>query len=103
VFVCSNRQHREWYKKYGQLMKIDGIYSIMVENFLLFHTVCENKNLNGVPVAYCFMRNETKENLEFYYENLNRKKDRYQKIVMVDKDLSNIQLILQFFNAIILL
>jgi hypothetical protein len=41
--------------------------------------------------------------LEFYYENLNRKKDRYQKIVMVDKDLSNIQLILQFFNAIILL
>jgi hypothetical protein len=49
------------------------------------------------------MKNETKENLEFIYENLNRKNDRYQKIVMVDKDLSNIQLILHFFNAIILL
>jgi hypothetical protein len=93
----------EWYNKYGYLMNIDGTYCVMVENFLLFHTVCQNENLNGVPVAYCFMKNETKENLEFFYENLNRKNDRYQKIVMVDKDLSNIQLILHFYNAIILL
>jgi hypothetical protein len=83
-------------------MHIDGTYCVMVENILLFHTVCQNENLNGVPVAYCFMRNETKENYEFIYGNLNRKNDRYQKIVMVDKDLSNIQLILHFFNAIIL-
>ncbi len=36
--------------------------------------------MNGVPVAYCFMKNETTENLEFFYENLNRKNDRYQKL-----------------------
>jgi hypothetical protein len=80
----------EWYNTYGHLMHIVGTYCVMVENFLLFYTVCHNENLNFVPVAYCFMRNETKENLEFNYENLKRKKDRYHKIVMVDKILSNI-------------
>jgi hypothetical protein len=49
----------EWYNKYGHLIHIDGTYCDMVENFLLFHTGGQNENLNGVPVAYCFMRNET--------------------------------------------
>ena len=64
---------RDWYHNYGHLTHIDATYCVMVENFLLFHSLCQNENLNGVPVAYCFMRSETKENLEFYYEKLTLK------------------------------
>ena len=85
---------RECYLNYGHLTHIDATYCVMVDNFLLFHSSCQNENLNGVPVAYCFMRSETKENLEFYYEKLNCNVQKTAQIIMVDKDLSNIGLII---------
>lgn len=94
---------REWYQNYGHLLHIDATYCVMVENFLLFHSLVQNENLNGVPVAYCFMRSENKENLEFYYEKLNAQVKKEGQIVMVDKDLSNISLISQFFVNVIIL
>jgi hypothetical protein len=94
---------RDWYHNYGHLTHIDATYCVIVENFLLFHSLCQNENLNGVPVAYCFMRSETKENLEFYYEKLNSEVSKNGQIVMVDKDLSNISLISQFFVNVIVL
>ena len=94
----------EWLQLYGQLIHIDGTFKVNCENYLLYVIMVQNSNGEGRPVAYCWMNAETKVNLEFCYQALKSCKDLPDiKVIMVDKDLTNINVLKQFFpNAKIL-
>ncbi len=54
--------------------------------------------MNGLPVAFAFMRHEDNNSLEFVYKNVTKILDAsLVRMVMVDKDLSNIDFINQFY------
>lgn len=96
---------KEWFQKYPEIIHIDSTFKINVENFQLFICLAQNANLHGVPVAYCFMRASTAENLDFFYSNLSKLNDLHEtKAVIVDKDWNNIdRLTIYFTTARILL
>ena len=47
----------------------------------------QNAYLKGVPVSYCLMATDTKENLDFFYSSMRDHNDLQQtQVIMVDKD-----------------
>jgi hypothetical protein len=95
----------EWLQLYGQLFHIDGTFKVNCENYLLYVVMVQNSNGEGRPVAYCWMKAETMENLEFFYtEILNMPRLSETKVIIVDKDLTNVNLLKTMFpNAVVLL
>ena len=65
----------------------------------------QNSNGEGRPVAYCWMKAETYENLEFFYkELLDLPGTSEVKVILVDKDLTNVNLLKAMFpHAVVLL
>jgi hypothetical protein len=56
--------------------------------------MAQNSNGKGRPVAYCWMKSETKENLEFLYRLLKLSPHIPEiKIILVDKDLTNLEVL----------
>jgi hypothetical protein len=54
----------------------------------------QNSNGEGRPVSYCWMKAETYENLEFFYnEILDLPGASEVKVILVDKDLTNVNLL----------
>ena len=73
---------------------MDTTYNVNIEGYPLFAIMAEDGDGRGKPVAYCFLRSETKDNLEKvlnYFCNFND--TSRTKIVMVDKDLSVINVL----------
>ena len=61
----------------------------------------QNGQLNGVPVAYCFMRSEVDPHLEFFYGKFKEHNEAYinkTKVIFLDKDLHNLRMISKFFD-----
>ncbi|CAF1088511.1 unnamed protein product [Brachionus calyciflorus] len=104
LYIQTNFQI-EWFKNYGSLIHLDGTFKLNCENYLLYVILVQDSNCNGRPIAYCFMRNETLENLEFFYKTFTEINDiENVQVVLVDKDLTNLDLIKTYFlNATILL
>ncbi|MFO0001750.1 MAG: transposase, partial [bacterium] len=79
---------------------MDSTYKVNIENYVLYVFLCQDSNLNGIPVACCYMRNETNTNMRFMYESFS---ERYEtdkvEMIMVDKDLQNIDLIPESFPS----
>ena len=85
----------EWLQLYGQLFHIDGTFKVNCENYLLYVVMVQNSNGEGRPVAYCWMKAETYENLEFFYkELLDLPGTSEVKVILVDKDLTNVNLLI---------
>ncbi len=65
----------------------------------------QDKNLRGLPVGYCFVDHEKADNLRFMYDQFTKYNNPDSvEVIMVDKDLSNIELIKKYFpKATILL
>ncbi|CAF2786046.1 unnamed protein product [Rotaria sp. Silwood2] len=90
---------KEWFDKYSNILHIDSTLKINIENYQLFICLVQNANLKGVPVAYCLMTTGNKDNLEFFYSTMSQQNDLTQtQVVMVDKDLTNIDILQEYFR-----
>ena len=58
----------------------------------------QDENLHGLPVAYSIMRTEEDSNMEFSYNNFTPFIDHDKnKVIFVDKDLQNIDILRKLF------
>jgi hypothetical protein len=88
-----------WYAQNPDILHIDGTYKTNVENYILFVFLIQNDRLNGLPVAFAFMRHEDNITLEFVYRHVTQVLDPSRVgLVMVDKDLSNIDFINRYYQ-----
>ena len=94
-----------WLKKFPEVLHIDSTFKVNVENYLLFIIMVQNGESKGVPIAYCLMNTDSKENIEFMYDMLKENNDLCNtKCIIIDKDLTNVDVIRNYFeNAKILL
>ena len=94
----------EWLQLYGQLFHIDGTFKVNTENYLLYVIMVQNSNGEGRPVAYCWMKTENVENLEFLYSQILDLPDLPEvKVIIVDKDLTNLPVLKRYFPETIIL
>ena len=85
---------REQYNKYPEILFVDTTYNVNIETYPLLTMMVEDGDGRGKPVAYCFQRSETKVNLEKILDYFCRTNDTSKtKIVMVDKDLTEISVL----------
>ena len=64
----------------------------------------QNSNGEGRPVAYCWMKTENVENLEFLYSQILDLPDLPEvKVIIVDKDLTNLPVLKRYFPETIIL
>ena len=98
-------QMKSWFQQYSNTIHIDSTFKLNIENYQLYICMVQNINLKGVPVSYCLMATDTKENLDFFYSSMRDHNDLQQtQVIMVDKDLKNIDILQKYFaNAKILL
>ena len=98
IFIQTTAM-RNTYSQFGSLIHIDSTFSLNLENFQAYICVVENNNLNARPVAYCFLQSAVLPNLEFFYSSMESYNDLSKtEIIIVDKDLTNIDLIKNYFN-----
>ena len=95
-FVLSCQKN--WFEKFGNLTHIDATYRVNIENYVLYIFLCQDSLLRGLPVASCLMRTEQNENMDFMYESFSEVYDSNKvEIIMVDKDLQNLDLLAKYF------
>ena len=89
LIYIQTGEMKEHYNKYPEILFLDTTYNVNIEGYPLFAIMAEDGDGRGRPVAYCFVRSETKENLEkvldYFCEFNDTSKTR---VVMVDKDIS---------------
>ena len=102
---------RKWFTDFNTVLHIDSTFKVNLENFQLYISLVANEHYHGVPTSYCFMKSACGENLQFFYENITGTKLNHGKIeiideelanckpdiIMIDKDLTNIDLLTNFF------
>jgi len=92
-------QMKVWFKKYPNIVHIDSTFKVNIENYQLYICLVQNANLKGVPVAYCLMISGIKDYLEFFYSEIGKYNDLTQtQVIMVDKDLNNIDVLQHYFD-----
>ena len=85
---------KQWFFENPDILHIDCTYKVNCENFVLCNFLVQNKRLKGLPVAFAFMRQETNSNYEFTYQNVfSVLNASLVNIIMVDKDLQNLDLL----------
>ena len=90
---------KAWFEKYPNIVHIDSTFKVNVENYQLYISLVQNANLQGVPVVYCLVIGGIKENLEFFYSSMSKNNDLKQtQVVMIDKDLTNIDVLQRYFD-----
>ena len=93
VYIQTSEM-REQYQKYPEILFVDTTYNVNIEAYPLLAMMVEDGDGRGKPVAYCFQRSETKENLEKILDYFCKTNDTSKtKIVMVDKDLTEISVL----------
>lgn len=70
-FICFKEQ-KDWFSKYSEMINIDSTYKINIENYILFIFIGQNAELRGIPLAFCFLNRETRENLNYMYSTFNK-------------------------------
>ena len=87
-------QMQNWFHQNPDILHVDSTYKINLENYVLCNFLVQNQRLKGLPVAFAYMRNETNVNFDFVYDKVFEVLDVSRvKIVMVDKDLQNLDLL----------
>ena len=62
IFI-QRKQQRELYKKYGEVVELDGTYKILKLSMALYTILVEDNYGIGQPVAYFFVKEETTESI----------------------------------------
>ena len=94
LIYIQTAEMKEQYQKYPEILFMDTTYNVNIEGYPLFAIMVEDGDGRGKPAAYCFLRSETKENLEkvlTYFSDFNDVSR--SKIIMVDKDLTEINVL----------
>ncbi|CAF1606765.1 unnamed protein product [Rotaria magnacalcarata] len=92
-------QMKAWLEKYPNILHLDSTIKVNIENYQLYICMAQNANLKGVPVSYCLMNSGNKDNLEFFYAAMRDLNDLQKtQVIMVDKDLTNIDILQHFFD-----
>ena len=64
LIYIQTGEMKEHFRKYPDILFMDTTYSINMESYPLFTIMAEYGDGKGKPVAYCFLKNESKENIE---------------------------------------
>ncbi|CAF3460435.1 unnamed protein product [Rotaria sp. Silwood2] len=89
---------KTWFNKYSNILHLDSTFKINIENYQLYICLVQNAGLKGVPVAYCLMTTGNKDNLHFFYSAICEDNDITQtQVIMVDKDLTNLDILQEHF------
>ena len=82
------------FQKSPNMIFMDNTYKVNLEGYTLNVILVDDENGNGKPVAYTFLRRETKENLTRVMEIFGEYNDLTKiNVVMIDKDLTEIAIL----------
>jgi len=97
IFIATKEQVN-WFNHYAQMIHIDATYKVNKENFVLYVFLAQDSYKHGLPIAYCLLKSENRENMQFMYDTLEKHLhiDKIENI-MIDKDLQNIDFLKEFF------
>ena len=85
---------KQMFAKFPGIIFMDNTYNICSEGYILNAILVEDQDGSGKPVAYCFMRRETKETLEKIIDVFCENNDTSRiNVIMVDKDLTEISVL----------
>ena len=85
---------KDLFSKYPEILFIDTTCNVNIEGYPLFANLAEDGDERGKPVAYCYDRSETKENIYTVLEKFYKDTDvNGVRIVMLDKDLNEMNAI----------
>ena len=85
---------KKMFAKFPEMFFIDNTYNVCSEGYILNAILVEDQDGSGKPVAYCYMKRETKETLEKIIDVFCEHNDTSQiNVIMVDKDLTEISIL----------
>ena len=94
LIYMQTDEMKEHFRKYPDILFMDTTYNINMEGYPLFTIMAEDGDGKGKPVAYCFLKNVSKENREntlSYFCDINDVAD--VRIVMIDKGMDELNVI----------
>ena len=97
LIYIQTMEMKDHFRKYPEILFMDTTYNVNFEGYPLFTILAEDGDGRGKPVAYCYVKSETKENMQKVLEKFCEYNDVSDvRIIMVDKDLNEINAIKQF-------
>ena len=79
---------KKMFAKFPEMIFIDNTYNVCSEGYILNAILVGDQDGSGKPVAYCYMKRETKETLEKIIDDTSQ-----INVIMVDKDLTEISIL----------
>ena len=94
LLFIQTSEMKEMFEKSPNMIFMDNTYNVNMEGYSLNVILVDDENGNGKPVAYTYMRRETKENLTRIMEIFAEYNDISKiNVVMIDKDLTEISVL----------
>ena len=94
LLFIQTSEMKEMFEKSPNMIFMDNTYNVNIEGYPLNVILVDDENGNGKPVAYTYMRRETKENLTRVMEIFGEYNDISKiNVVMIDKDLTEISVL----------
>ena len=94
LVYIQTKEMKDHFSKYPEILFMDTTYNVNIEGYPLFAILAEDGDGRGKPVAYCYVRSETKENINTVLEKFCEYNDvKGVRIVMLDKDLNEMNAI----------
>ena len=81
---------QEMFQNFPTIIFMDNTYNVNIEGYILNAILVEDENGNGKPVAYSYMRRESKETLRRIIEIFEYNDISKIQVVILDKDLTEI-------------
>ena len=94
LLFIQTSEMKTMFQKSPNMIFMDNTYKVNLEGYTLNVILVDDENGNGKPVAYTFLRRETKENLTRVMEIFGEYNDLTKiNVVMIDKDLTEIAIL----------
>ncbi|KZR99524.1 Uncharacterized protein APZ42_004573, partial [Daphnia magna] len=99
IFIQSQEQ-RELFKKFGEVVEIDGTYKVDKAGMPLYTIVIEDNFGIGQPICYMFLREETTASIFAGLEIFAKHNDVSKtKVVLTDKDCKEMNAVERIFTS----
>ena len=103
LVYLQTTEMKDHFRKYSEILFMDTTKNVNIEGYTLFAILAEDGDGRGKPVAYCYVRSETKEHISKVLEKI-CEHNYVTDVVMVDKDLNEMNAIKEHIqNATMLL
>ena len=87
--------------RFPEILFVDGTYKLNCEGYPLYPIMCQDSNGRGRPVAYLWVKDESKESLTHAFHifaTYNKSILEKTKVLMVDKDFNEINCLKEVFT-----